>query len=144
MTTPPPRPHRPPPLWTIQELADYLVLPISTLYRLRHTGDGPRGRRLGKHVRYGEQDILDWLETRRTIPWTTPPTAPHHSDDRRETPLWTPADLTHHLSIPLATLYKWRTTGEDPPGFKIGKHLRFDQTEVVAWLHALRDDSDRT
>ncbi len=65
MTTPPRPLHRPPPLWTIQELADYLVLPISTLYRLRHTGDGPRGRRLGKHLRFDQAEVAAWLNVRR-------------------------------------------------------------------------------
>ncbi len=143
MTAPPPGGHRaspPPPLWTVKDLARYLVLPLSTVYRLRHIGGGPPGHRLGKHVRYQEKDIVDWLETRRTIPWSTISAAPRPAADRRRTPLWTPAELTDHLTIPITTLYRWRTTGDDPPGFKIGKHLRFDRAEVADWFHALSDD----
>ena len=48
-----------------QELADWLGLPLATIYRWRHHGEGPTGYRVGKHVRYRESDVLAWLDGQR-------------------------------------------------------------------------------
>ena len=48
-----------------QELADWLGLPLATIYRWRHHGEGPPGYRVGKHVRYRESDVLAWLDGQR-------------------------------------------------------------------------------
>jgi predicted DNA-binding transcriptional regulator AlpA len=45
-----------------QELARRLDIPVTTIYGWRYKGVGPRGRRLGKHVRYWWSDVLEWLE----------------------------------------------------------------------------------
>jgi excisionase family DNA binding protein len=45
-----------------QELADYLNVPIATLYSWRHAGDGPPGFRVGKHVRYRWIDVQEWVQ----------------------------------------------------------------------------------
>lgn len=45
-----------------QELADYLAIPVATVYQWRCRGDGPRGFRVGKHVRYRWSEILIWLQ----------------------------------------------------------------------------------
>ena len=47
-----------------QQLADYLAVPVATVYRWRCEGTGPRGIRIGKHVRYRRPDVEAWLETR--------------------------------------------------------------------------------
>jgi excisionase family DNA binding protein len=47
-----------------QQLADYLGVPLATVYRWRYEGTGPRGIKVGKHVRYRRQDVERWLETR--------------------------------------------------------------------------------
>jgi hypothetical protein len=44
------RPALDEPLLSPQELADYLAIPVATVYQWRHRGDGPRGFRVGKHV----------------------------------------------------------------------------------------------
>ena len=49
-------------LWTIQDLADYLDVPVNTLYQWRTKGYGPEGRRIGKYVRYRAQDVETWVE----------------------------------------------------------------------------------
>ncbi|EHR52144.1 hypothetical protein SacmaDRAFT_3946 [Saccharomonospora marina XMU15] len=49
-------------LWTIHDLADYLGIPINTLYQWRTKGYGPTGRRIGKYVRYRPQDVDAWVE----------------------------------------------------------------------------------
>jgi predicted DNA-binding transcriptional regulator AlpA len=48
--------------WTPEEVAHFLVVPISTLYRWRTYGTGPKAARVGKHLRYLPSDVLAWLE----------------------------------------------------------------------------------
>ena len=52
------------PLMTPQEVADFLGLPIATLPTWRAKRNGPRGYRVGKHVRYRREDVEAWLEER--------------------------------------------------------------------------------
>lgn len=48
------------------ELADYFRVPLASVYRWRVTGTGPRGIRIGKHVRYRRADVEAWLEANST------------------------------------------------------------------------------
>lgn len=50
------------PLLGPQELADWLGVPLGTVYRWRTNGDGPPGLRVGKHLRYRVQDVERWLD----------------------------------------------------------------------------------
>jgi predicted DNA-binding transcriptional regulator AlpA len=52
----------------------------------------------------------------------------------RHDPLWTTADVAAFLTVPVQTIYDWRTRGYGPPGFRLGKHLRFRESDVFAWL----------
>jgi excisionase family DNA binding protein len=52
-------------LLSIPELADYLGVPIATIYRWRYMRDGPVGYRVGRHVRYRLSDVERWLDTQR-------------------------------------------------------------------------------
>jgi excisionase family DNA binding protein len=52
-------------LLTPDEVAVFLGVPLRTIYRWRSRGDGPRGYRVGRHVRYRVDDIEDWLEDHR-------------------------------------------------------------------------------
>jgi excisionase family DNA binding protein len=45
-----------------QTLADFLEVPIATVYRWRNHGDGPPGFRAGRHVRYRRRDVDAWIE----------------------------------------------------------------------------------
>ena len=49
-------------LMTIADLSTMLGVPIDTLYGWRHRGEGPRGYRLGRHVRYRRSSVEAWLE----------------------------------------------------------------------------------
>lgn len=49
-------------LLTIRDVADYLGVPVNTLYQWRTKGYGPEGRRIGKYVRYRPQDVETWVE----------------------------------------------------------------------------------
>jgi excisionase family DNA binding protein len=51
-------------LLTTEELAEYLNLPIGTLYRFNYIGSGPRPIKVGRHLRYRESDIDRWLDSR--------------------------------------------------------------------------------
>ncbi|MFI5901280.1 helix-turn-helix domain-containing protein [Streptomyces cyaneofuscatus] len=51
----------------------------------------------------------------------------------------TPEDLTLLLSVPLETVYTWRKKRTGPPGFRVGKHLRYDPAAVHAWISSLSE-----
>ncbi|MFV0286244.1 MAG: helix-turn-helix transcriptional regulator [Demequina sp.] len=46
--------------------------------------------------------------------------------------------LAEQLGVPVATLYVWRTRGQGPRGFVLGRHLRYRQDDVDAWIDAQR------
>lgn len=48
-------------LWGIKELADYLDIPVQTIYQWRSRGYGPPGIRLGRHVKYRPDDVRVWV-----------------------------------------------------------------------------------
>ncbi len=43
------------------ELADYLGVPIATIYAWRHRRQGPPGFRAGRHLRYRLADVQRWI-----------------------------------------------------------------------------------
>ena len=47
---------------TVEQVADYLNVPVKTVYRWRLTGTGPRGARVGRYVRFRRADVEAWLE----------------------------------------------------------------------------------
>jgi excisionase family DNA binding protein len=47
------------------EVARLLDVPLRTIYRWRSQHNGPRGYRVGRHVRYRVDDIERWLEDHR-------------------------------------------------------------------------------
>jgi excisionase family DNA binding protein len=47
------------------EVARLLDVPLRTIYRWRSPHNGPRGYRVGRHVRYQVDDIERWLEDHR-------------------------------------------------------------------------------
>jgi predicted DNA-binding transcriptional regulator AlpA len=49
------------PLLGVEEVSAQCGLPVATLYRLRYLGQGPRGFRLGKHLRYRASEVARWL-----------------------------------------------------------------------------------
>jgi excisionase family DNA binding protein len=52
-------------LWTPQEAADYLGIPLATLYRWRSMGSpSPDGMRLGRHLRFDPTTIREWAASR--------------------------------------------------------------------------------
>jgi excisionase family DNA binding protein len=49
-------------LMSIDELSRYTGIPKNTLYYWRLDRRGPRGMKLGKHVRYRRADVEAWLD----------------------------------------------------------------------------------
>ena len=48
-------------LWTAQDVAAYLTVPIATLYQWRYLGTGPTAYRVGRHLRYQPEAVQAWL-----------------------------------------------------------------------------------
>lgn len=60
------------PLLTVTELADYLGVPVTTIYDWRVDGKGPRAIRIGRYLKFAVSDVRSWLETRREPEASTP------------------------------------------------------------------------
>lgn len=52
------------PMWTIQQLSEYLQVPVKSIRKWREEGVGPRGFRVGRHLRFRRADVMTWLEDR--------------------------------------------------------------------------------
>jgi excisionase family DNA binding protein len=48
-------------------------------------------------------------------------------------------ELSEHLAIPVKTIYNMRAQHRGPRASKIGKTLRYELSEVHAWVRAQRD-----
>ena len=51
-------------LMTVEQVADYLNVPVKTVYRWRLMGTGPRGARVGRYIRFRRVDVEAWVERR--------------------------------------------------------------------------------
>lgn len=51
-------------LLSVEELADYLEVPVKTIYTWRHRDTGPKGFRVGKHLRFRWRDVQSWVAER--------------------------------------------------------------------------------
>lgn len=47
--------------------------------------------------------------------------------------LWDIDAVANYLEVPRQTIYAWRQKGYGPPGFRVGRHLRWRAAAVVAW-----------
>jgi excisionase family DNA binding protein len=50
-------------LWTVDDVAEFLGVPKKTIYQWRTRNYGPKGRRIGKYVRYRPEDVMAWVES---------------------------------------------------------------------------------
>ena len=53
------------PLLTVEELAEYLGVPVATIYDWRVDGKGPCGIRVGRHVKFATSDVHAWIDAHR-------------------------------------------------------------------------------
>ena len=54
--------------------------------------------------------------------------------------LMTSDEVAAYLRVPVATIYAWRYRGGGPRAMRVGRHLRFRQGDVEAWLEKLSAD----
>ena len=52
------------------------------------------------------------------------------------------AELAAYLGVPVSTIYFWRGRGEGPPGFKVGRQVRYRADDVSLWLEAARSSDE--
>jgi DNA-binding transcriptional MerR regulator len=50
------------PLWGVEELSEYLGIPVQTIRGWRTKNYGPPARKIGKHLRYDPAKVRNWLE----------------------------------------------------------------------------------
>ena len=53
------------PLLSVAKLAEYLGVPVRTIYDWRQTGHGPTGIRIGRHLKYAVSDVTAWIDAQR-------------------------------------------------------------------------------
>ena len=53
------------PLLSIEELSEYLHVPVRTLYDWRLAGKGPRAVHVGRQLRFLVSDVHAWLSAQR-------------------------------------------------------------------------------
>ncbi|MFC7964945.1 helix-turn-helix domain-containing protein [Streptomyces cinereoruber] len=46
----------------------------------------------------------------------------------------TPEDIAAMFSVPIETVYHWRKQRTGPPGFRVGRHVRYDPATVQTWV----------
>jgi excisionase family DNA binding protein len=59
---------------------------------------------------------------------------PTDGSTRGEARLLTPHELAEYLDVPLATVYSWRYQGAGPPGFRVGRYVRYRWKDVQKWI----------
>lgn len=47
-------------LWTVDDLSTFLGVPKATIYGWRTAGKGPKGFRVGKHLRWHPRTVFEW------------------------------------------------------------------------------------
>lgn len=55
-------------LLSVEDLAEYLDVPIATVRRWRYIGTGPTSLKVGRHVRYRLADVDAWLDAQASTP----------------------------------------------------------------------------
>jgi hypothetical protein len=66
------------------------------------------------------------------------------TDDPRHIRHLTAGDLAERESLPVSTVYGWNYSGEGPPYFRVGRHVRYRLEDVERWeLERIVERSDR-
>jgi excisionase family DNA binding protein len=52
-------------LLTVKELAELLQVPVPTIHNWRYRRQGPKGFRVGRHIRFLKSDVDSWLAHQR-------------------------------------------------------------------------------
>ncbi|MEV4614875.1 helix-turn-helix domain-containing protein [Kitasatospora sp. NPDC049258] len=48
----------------------------------------------------------------------------------------TPENIAELFEVPLETVYQWRRKRTGPPGFRVGRHVRYHPAAVAQWVAA--------
>ncbi len=48
---------------SLRKTAEYLGVPAQTLYSWRSRGKGPKGYRVGRHIKFRRAEVDAWLES---------------------------------------------------------------------------------
>jgi predicted DNA-binding transcriptional regulator AlpA len=48
-------------LWSIEDVSEFLRVPVGTLYQWRYHRTGPRAFKVGRYLRYDPADVRAWL-----------------------------------------------------------------------------------
>jgi excisionase family DNA binding protein len=51
-------------LWSVDDVAAFLRVPVETLYQWRKRKYGPPAARVGRHLRYDPADVRAWFRKR--------------------------------------------------------------------------------
>jgi excisionase family DNA binding protein len=54
-------------------------------------------------------------------------------------PLLSIDDVADYLGVSVTTIYDWRVAGKGPRAIKVGRHLRFAVSDLMAWVGAQRE-----
>jgi excisionase family DNA binding protein len=57
--------------------------------------------------------------------------------------LLTVEELADYLAVPAGTIYTWRYRREGPPGFRVGKYVRYRMSDVQEWIQRQLQDVSR-
>ncbi|MFJ2968528.1 helix-turn-helix transcriptional regulator [Streptomyces collinus] len=50
-----------------------------------------------------------------------------------------PDDIAEIFDVPKETVYQWRKKRIGPPGFRIGRYVRYDPADVRAYVRSRKD-----
>lgn len=57
---------------------------------------------------------------------------------RNSTPLMRPRQAAEHLGVAVASLAKWRVSGDGPEFLKLGAAVRYRMQDLDAWVESRR------
>lgn len=76
------------------------------------------------HMRDSSRDGA--REDHNPVPKTTPSRLPER--------YLSPDDLADLFDVSVETVYQWRRKRTGPPGFRVGRHVRYDPDELLRWV----------
>jgi len=53
-------------------------------------------------------------------------------------------DVAELLGVSESTVHQWVGRGQSPPSFKVGKHRRFERSDVMAWIEEQKQRARRS
>jgi hypothetical protein len=51
-------------MWSVEDVARFLKVPVETVYRWRKVKYGPPAARVGRYLRYDPADVWAWFKAR--------------------------------------------------------------------------------